>query len=122
MDETVRDVIALAAEAVLTVENAPLPLVVASPDGRVRMANRALRELLGYGRSDIAGEEVWGFAADVQLARERWRELLEAGETPERPFELVRRDGTSLAVRASSIVVAGDDGAPRFIITRAVAV
>jgi PAS domain S-box-containing protein len=121
VDESLSDEVGMAAEAILVVENAPLPLVVASPDGRVVMANRALREMLGYGPADLTGREVWEFAADVDLARGRWQELLEAGETPERPFELLRRDGVRVKVRAASIVVADDDGGPRLIITRAVA-
>jgi PAS domain S-box-containing protein len=122
MDEPVADALAIVAGAILAVENAPLPLVVAAPDGRVRMANRALRELLGYGSTDLAGREVWDFAADVDMARARWQELLDAGETRERPFELVRQDGSRVQARASSIVVTEDDGTPRWIISRAVAV
>lgn len=110
------------AEAILAVENAPLALVVASPDGRVQLANRALREMLGYGAGDLAGRDVWDFAGDVCAARQRWREVLEAGETAERLFEVRRQDGIMVQVRAASIVVPDDDGAPRFVITRLAAV
>jgi PAS domain S-box-containing protein len=118
MDEPHSDAAGAAAEAILAVENAALAIVVASPEGRVQMANRALREMLGHAEDDLTGRPVWDFAADVRTARRHWQELLDAGQTPERPFELLRRDGTSVGVRASSIVVAAADGSPQRIITR----
>jgi PAS domain-containing protein len=47
-----------AAEAVLSLENAALPLAITRPDGRAAMANRAMRDLLGYGETIEALEEL----------------------------------------------------------------
>jgi PAS domain S-box-containing protein len=121
VDEPFPGDIGAQADAILTLENAPLPLVVASPDGTIRMANRALRELLGYGPVELVGQEIWSLSADLGASRERWRRLIETGGATEHPAELVRRDGSGVKVSAAAVVVPDEDGAARLIISRAIA-
>ena len=59
------DLVALA-EDVLLVENAPTPLAALSPEGCVALANRSLRELLGY-QEDLAGRPVDGTSLDARI-------------------------------------------------------
>ena len=49
-----------AAEAILLIETTPLPLAVILPDGHVALANRALREYLGYRPADVYASNVAG--------------------------------------------------------------
>ncbi|MEY2477692.1 MAG: fold [Actinomycetota bacterium] len=109
--------IASAAEGILFVEDAPLPLFVAVPDGRVALANRALRELLGYQGGDLIGQRVAELFADPTAAA-FWSDLLVAGGAAERAMELRRRDGTSIAARSAAVVVTGRDGVARWVIGR----
>jgi PAS domain S-box-containing protein len=112
--------IAAAAEEFLMVENAALPLAVVLPNGRVAMANRALRDLLGYDRGDLAGRDVCELIAEDDCAR-HWREAVESGVTAERTARLRRSDGASVRARVASMVVSDGSGAPRLVICRAVA-
>jgi PAS domain S-box-containing protein len=114
--------VADAAESILVIENAPLPLLVILPDGRVALANRALCDFLGYDSGELVGVDVRTLVAadsDDEFRR-RWDYALTSrGVTSERAARLRRRDGESLAARVASLVVADADGAPRFVIARA---
>jgi PAS domain S-box-containing protein len=118
MDEAFAGDIGAQADAILTLENAPLPLVVASPDGTIRMANRALRELLGYEPEELVGQEIWSLSGDVGVSRERWARMLESGGITEHRAELRRRDGVAVNVSTAAVVVPHEDGAPRLVISR----
>ncbi len=112
-----------AAEAILLVENAPLALAVILPNGRVALANRAFREYLGYEAGEMAGAAAVSFVAPghVQALREQWCDLLANGVSLEHSIELRCRNGDCVPARVSSVVVADDDGTPRFVLTRALA-
>jgi PAS domain S-box-containing protein len=113
-----------AAEAILLIESTPLPLAVILPDGHVALANRALREYLGYRPADLAGADVKSlldpdFVDDFPA---HWEHILSVeGVTKERVARLRRRDGGYVEARIASLVVADDEGAPRFLIARALA-
>jgi PAS domain S-box-containing protein len=110
------------AEGILAVENAPLPLVVVLPDGQVAVANRALRELLGYSSDDLAGLHVLDLVADPHVAVACWAEWLAAGGAPDHAVDLRHRNGATIAARSAWIVVYGDDGETRMVIGHARAV
>jgi PAS domain S-box-containing protein len=114
--------ISAAAETILTVENAGLPLVLLSPDGQVVMANRAMRGLLGYGSDDLVGKSVSDLLAVGEASTESWHELLQTGRGTERLVSFRHRNGSSIATRAAAVVVFNEDGTPRLVITRASAV
>lgn len=113
-----------AAEAILLIESTPLPLAVILPDGHVALANRALREYLGYRPADLAGADVQSlldpdFVDDFPA---HWEHILSVeGVTKERVARLRRCDGGYVEARIASLVVADDEGAPRFLIARALA-
>ena len=111
------DDVAAAAEDILTVENAGLPLLLIHPDGEIAMANRAMRTLLGYGKSQLDGRTISDVFPDDGQA-ERWQELLRTGTMAEHPVRLRRGDGGSIAARAASIVIFNPDGTPRLVIKR----
>jgi PAS domain S-box-containing protein len=113
-----------AAEAILLIETTPLPLAVIMPDGHVALANRALREYLGYEPADLTGVDVQSLLAPdfVEDFPALWEHVLSVrGVTSERVARLRRRDGAYLSARVASLVVADDDGVPRFLIARALA-
>jgi len=104
------DLVALA-EEVLMVENAPTPLAAVVPAGRVVLANRSLRNLLGYRAEDIRDRLVTeladvGGSCDVNA----WQHLTNWR------VRLRHRDGTWLDARVSTIVVADDQQAPKYLL------
>jgi PAS domain S-box-containing protein len=120
MEETVADT----AESLLAFENAALPLGVLDPAGRIMLANRALRRLLGYELDELVGRSVQDLvAADGEDVDEQWQRRLDsaAQATPERRLRLWRKDGSLLRVRASSVSVPDSQGAIRYFVARAVA-
>jgi PAS domain S-box-containing protein len=111
--------IAAAAEGILIVENAPLALVVVHPSGRVAFANRALRHLLGYEGSDLAGHDVSDLVAQDSAGFARhWAEVLAVEVMPEHTAQLRRRDGSSVQARVASLVMHDGGGAPRLVLCR----
>ena len=110
--------VAAAAEAVLSVENAGLPLFVMHPDGRVAMANRAMRALLGYGLTDIVNRRVWDLHAEPEQGKRYFAEVLEAGQASENYLMLCRRDGKAVATYSSAVVVRDDRGAVSLVIAQ----
>jgi PAS domain S-box-containing protein len=117
------ETIAITAESLLTFENAAVPLSVVCPAGRIIMANRAMRSLLGYEFSDLVGRSIYEIvlAEEDELAA-RWERRLQSAErvTPERRMRLRCGDGTEITVRASSVLVTDRLGAVRYIVARAV--
>src|SRR5437763_9935814 len=120
MEETV----AGTAESLLAFENAALPLGVMDPAGRIVLANRSLRRLLGYELDELVGKSVQELVvADGADVDEQWQRRLDsdARVTPERRLRLWREDGSLLRVRASSVSVPAGQGAIRYLVARAVA-
>ncbi|MEY2478036.1 MAG: fold [Actinomycetota bacterium] len=118
VDPTVAGV-AAAAEGILLVENAPLPLIVASPDGRISLANRAMRDLLGYETAAPIGQPIVDLLAEGPEAEGWWDDLLAAGATHEYPVQLRRRDGQAVPAGFSALVVTGEGGAAAWVVARA---
>jgi PAS domain S-box-containing protein len=120
MEETVADT----AESLLAFENAALPLGVLDPAGRIMLANRALRRLLGYELDELVGKPVQDLVvSDGADVVEQWQRRLDsaARATPERRIRLWRKDGSPLRVRASSVSVPDSHGGIRYLVARAVA-
>jgi PAS domain S-box-containing protein len=118
-DEHLREV-AQAAEAMLMIENAPLPLAVVLPNARIALTNKALADLLGYSPDELSGANVRQILADTSDFDERWGRAINAvGVTDDREGRLRRRDGGHVRARVASLVINGDDGRPRFILARA---
>ena len=111
------------AASLLTFENAPLPLGVFSPDGNVVMANRAMRDLLGYEFDGLIGRSVFdvvlGDRAEIVRA---WTERIAGGTrvTPEQSIRVECADGSAMPVRASSVLVPDAQGAVRYVVARVV--
>jgi PAS domain S-box-containing protein len=113
-----------AAESLLAFENAALPLGVLDPAGRIMLANRALRRLLGYELDELVGKSLHDLVvADGTDVDEQWQQRLdsEARATPERRLRLRRKDGSLLRVRASSVSVPDSHGDIRYLVARAIA-
>jgi PAS domain S-box-containing protein len=120
MEGTVADT----AESLLAFENAALPLGVLDPAGRIMLANRALRRLLGYELDELVGKSLHDLVvADGTDVDEQWQQRLdsEARATPERRLRLRRKDGSLLRVRASSVSVPDSHGDIRYLVARAIA-
>ena len=121
-DNEDEDVVSSAA-AILAVENAALPLLVLQVDGTISMANRAIRDLLGYESSEVVGRPVWDLLVEPKdLASQRWRRLLHTGMASEHIVHFRHRDGRSIAVRTAGTVVFHADGTPRLVLKRVMAV
>lgn len=117
------ETVAETAESLLTFENAALPLSIISPAGDLIMANRAMRGLLGYQFSDLIGKSVADVVvADPSELTRAWAAHIRGGArvTPERAIRLRRADGSELSVRVSSVLVTDSQGAPRYVVSRAV--
>jgi len=112
--------VAEAAEAVLVIENAPLPLAVLLPTGRIALANKAFADFLGYTPAELAGADLRVILADVSDFATRWDSVMSAeGVTTDRLARLRRRDGCGVTARVASLVVKHGDGQPRFVLVRA---
>jgi PAS domain S-box-containing protein len=103
------------AEDVLLVENAPTALAAVVSGGRLVMANRALRELLGYGLEELAGRSVTELLdrCHADFGHD-WHTPLEAAI--ERPIRLRRSDGSSLAARITTVVVRDQAAVPQYVL------
>jgi len=113
------EAVADTAESLLAFENAALPLAVILPTGRVAMANRATRTLLGYDFSEMVGRTLFElFNVDPRA----WERRLASGETvtPEHRERVSRKDGVEIDVRASSLLVTESSGTLRYVIVKAV--
>jgi PAS domain S-box-containing protein len=108
-----------AAEAILTVENAGLPLVVLYPDRRIAMANRAMRELLGYTSDELVGRSLSDLVVDGTDLGASWEQLLRQGSSAEHLLRFRHRSGATVITRAAAAVVFNGDGTPRLVIKRA---
>jgi PAS domain S-box-containing protein len=117
-EETIGDT----ADSLLTFENAAIPLAVFCPDGKVLMANRSLRVLLGYEFDEIVGLEVFDLVVSpVDDPHRAWRQWVDTSDrvSAERQVSFICKDQSEIVVRASSVVVVDSHGAPRYVVTRA---
>jgi PAS domain S-box-containing protein len=103
-----------AAEAILRLENAALALFIVHRDGRVAMANRAMRELLGYELDELVDRRLWELQVDPEAGRSSFQTLLTNGELLEQELVDRRRDGGIIATSSSAIVTTTE---PSVIIT-----
>ncbi|SFR61191.1 PAS domain S-box-containing protein/diguanylate cyclase (GGDEF) domain-containing protein [Marinobacter daqiaonensis] len=84
-----------------TFEQAAMGMAQMRPDGRLVAANRALGELLGYSRDELAGRYLAEFLHPDQ-ASDSLESLFLAGETPQtQEFKLRTRDDTPVWCRFS---------------------
>lgn len=109
------------AESLLAFENAPLGLAVILPLGRIAMANRAARRLLGYELNELVGKFVYDVVVREHEQRS-WAERVESGETAtaEHRLRLRCKDGGEVPARGSSLLVLDSHGCVRYVIARAV--
>ncbi|MEY2567990.1 MAG: hypothetical protein QOE35_2519 [Actinomycetota bacterium] len=114
--------ITTAAEAILAVENAGLALAVLYPDRRIVMANRAMRELLGYTLEELVGRSLSDLVVDGTDLGSDWERLLRQGSSAEHLLRLRHHSGATVITRAAAAVVFNDDGTPRLVIKRATVV
>src|SRR3954470_23382468 len=98
--------VAEAAEAVLVIENAPLPLAVLLPTGHIALANKPFADFLGYTPGELAGTDIRLIMADDSDFAERWESVMASeGVTTDRLVHLRRRDGSAVSARAAGVVV-----------------
>lgn len=114
--------VAGAAESILLLENAALPLVLALPNGKITFTNRAYRDALGYDDKELIGRSLLDLADEPdEVLRERIRlAATSIDPIPERSVLLVRKDGTRVRCRASSIVIRDQQGEPVYLLARVV--
>src|SRR4051812_39513013 len=99
-DEAHEHEITTAAEGILTVENAPLPLAVLRRDGTFLLANRAMRSLLGYEQNELDGRYFSEFF-DIPGCPARLHHVLETGVNPEIACLARHKAGHTVPVRTS---------------------
>jgi PAS domain S-box-containing protein len=117
-EETIGDT----ADSLLTFENAAIPLAVFCPDGKILMANRSLRVLLGYEFDEVVGVSVFDLVVSpVDDPQRAWRRWVDTSDdvSAERRVSFICKDGSEIVVRASSVVVVDSQRAPRYVVTRA---
>ncbi len=99
--------------------DAPIGMVLASPDGRVVQVNRAICEILGYGEAELLGRPLADLthAEDVDLDAEQARGLL-AGDTSAYQTEkrYLHKSGRVVWGRLSASLVRDEDGRPAWFV------
>jgi diguanylate cyclase (GGDEF)-like protein/PAS domain S-box-containing protein len=105
----------------LAFEHAPIGIAVHSPSGELVTANRAMRDLLGGERADLAGllDAVDG---EERAVLQRELQALVAGESPGfvEEHRLLRPDGTGVRVRLHASAAVDADGHVEALVTHAV--
>jgi len=93
-------------------EASPLPSQSLDADGRILEVNPAWIELLGCAREDAVGRHATDFLRPDHVERfeERFRRFKRAGRLRGAPLELLRPDGTTVAVEVDGAIEAGEDG------------
>ena len=112
-----------AAEAILRVafENAPIGMILGSPDGRILRVNHALCEMLGYTTEALLGSSFWAFthAEDIDSNRVFTQRAL-SGEIASYEMEkrYIHRDGHIVWGHLSGSLVRDDEGGPLLFISQ----
>jgi PAS domain S-box-containing protein len=112
-----------ASEAILRVafENAPIGMVLASPEGQVLRVNQALCTMLGYTADVLLTNGMWAFthAEDIDANRDFMQRAL-SGDIASYEMEkrYIHRDGHLIWSHLSGSLVRGDDGSPRYFISQ----
>ncbi|MFO0610768.1 MAG: PAS domain S-box protein [Polyangiales bacterium] len=103
------------------IDHAPIGMAIVGLDGRFLRANRALCELLGYGRSELAAGEAHRFTSpeDREADRALAARLL-AGEIPyySRTKRYAHRSGRAVDTQVHVTLVRSADGAPAHFIAQ----
>jgi PAS domain S-box-containing protein len=100
-------------------DDAGIPMGVASPEGRWTRVNRALAELLGYGRDELVGTLAEGIVhPDDRPAQREALRLLLAGECPSYTSEhrCLRNDGEATWGLVTVTLVPDADGRPHHLV------
>lgn len=102
-------------------EEAPMGMVMASPEGVLMRANRAFAQILGYASGELDGmtmEEIT-YPDDVAESREQIRAVV-SGEIEQFAMEkrLLRSDRSALWVSVGTSCVRERDGTPLFLIVQ----
>ena len=112
-----------ASEALLRVafENAPIGMILTSPEGRMLRVNRAICEMLGYTPDELLATRTWAFthAEDVQRNQDFMRRAL-SGELDSYQFEkrYLHRDGQTVWGHLSGSLVRDETGDPLYFVSQ----
>src|SRR5258706_1364354 len=104
-------------------ERTPVGIAVMTPDGTIRLVNRALCELMGYPRAALEGQSFRAFVTPGELERdeEHLREIRGGADPPASvDSRLVRKDGVEVWVRVSASLIRDAEGEPRYIVSAVV--
>jgi two-component system sensor histidine kinase/response regulator len=110
-------------EALLRVafENAPIGMVLASPDERILRVNRALCEMLGYTADALMANGLWAFTHPEDIDANRlFMQRAMSGEIASYEMEkrYIHRDGHIIWGHLSGSLVRDDEGAPRYFVSQ----
>jgi PAS domain S-box-containing protein len=101
----------------LLYEKSPLGYQSLDEDGIIREVNQTWLDILGYSREEVIGRWFGDFLApgSLELFPDRFARFKGAGEVSNADFEMVRQDGTRIAVSFTGRIVYDDQG--RFVRT-----
>jgi len=93
-------------------DNAPAGYHSVDADGRVTMVNQTLLKWLGYSREEVIGRLTTDFMTPASKTHHDFvfAEFLRQGYVYDAAFELVRKDGSILPIRAHARAYYADDG------------
>lgn len=86
------------------------PVLVCDLGGRIRVANRAATDVLGYAREDLLGREIREVMGGRAGTGTAWGETIGENEVTDEEVELIARDGTPIHVSVSSSGVHEEGG------------
>ncbi|MEP7069653.1 MAG: PAS domain S-box protein, partial [Usitatibacter sp.] len=101
-------------------DRAPVGLAVMGPDGTLRVANRALCEMMGYARPAVEGKSFRSFVNSTEFARdEDYLRGIRGGAEPPPAVEsrILRSDGVEVWVRIDASLIRDAAGEPRYIVS-----
>lgn len=94
------------------VEQAPIGILILSPQGVIQRANRRLLEQLGYATHDFVGQTLQDFLIEQGQSEVVSQSLAAAGTRNEVELRLRARDGSARHIRMNVTVPAAPDGKP----------
>ena len=101
-------------------DRTPVGIAVTTPDGTIRLVNRALCEVMGYPRSAIEGRSFRDFVTPGEIVRdEEHLRAIRGGAEPPAAVDsrLTRKDGTEVWVRVAANLIRDSAGEPRYIVS-----